>query len=158
MTEEFVDSFALLVEKTKKHLKKHPNMSVSDFANGFLFALLSEMRNETAELRADVDEIYDNIEMPEDPFLDEVEATIVSLGAFVDKLLVRAGYLTKDGFTDAFPAELREEFMALGQQMRGLHERIKDAREEAAEGDEDESDDLDATGEGDAVVAEANNV
>lgn len=138
MTEEFVDQFALLVEKTKKHLKKHPNMNVADFANGFLFALLSEMRNETAELRADVDELYDSVEMPEDPFLDEVEAALVGLGAFVDKVLVRAGYLTKEGFTDAFPSDLREEFAALGQQMRGLHERIKDAREDTDDEEDDE--------------------
>lgn len=158
MTEEFVDQFALLVEKTKKHLKKHPNMNVADFANGFLFALLAEMRNETAELRGDVDEIYDSIEMPEDPFLDEVESVLVSLGAFVDKLLVKAGYLTKEGFTDTFPADLREEFAALGQQMRGVHERIKDAREDTDEEEEEDEADEEAEEDGeDEALAEVSN-
>lgn len=156
MTEEFVDQFAVLVEKTKKHLKKHPNMNVADFANGFLFALLAEMRNETAELRGDVDEIYDNIEMPEDPFLDEVESVLVSLGAFVDKLLVKAGYLTKEGLTDAFPADLREEFATLGQQMRGLHERIKDAREEEDEDEDAEGAEEDDSEEGEALAEVSN--
>ncbi len=126
------DEFAVLLAQTKKHLKKHPNMSVADFANGFLFPLFAASRQETAELRGDLDDMLDRMEIPEEPVLAAAEALILNVDGFFKKMLAQLGWTGPDGFTDQFPSALREEFVTLGQEMLETLEQIKDAQEEYA--------------------------
>jgi hypothetical protein len=148
-----VDNFALLVERTKKTLKKHPNMGVADFVNGFLFPLFAEIRTEIDETRAGVDDLWDYIgEIPEEPLLDEIEQSILGLAGFLDNVLVRAGWLSAGGPTDAFPQDMRDQFIALGKKLAEVQERISQARLLAASDDEDEDED---DGEADESEGEA---
>jgi len=142
MSEEYADAFALLVEQTKKHLKKHPNMSVGDFANGFLFPLFAASREETAELRADIDDVLDRIEIPDSPLLDECEDVIKTTDAFFKRMLAHLGWANAAGFTDAFPLELREDFVGLGGKMLHVLATISEARSaiDTEEEDEEEED------------------
>jgi hypothetical protein len=137
-----VDNFALLVDRTKKTLKKHPNMGVADFVNGFLFPLFSEIRAEIDETRAGVDDLWDYIgEIPEEPLLDEVEQAILGMAGFLDAVLVRSGWLSAGGPTEAFPQDMRDQFIALGKKLAEVQERITQARTLAASEDEDEDED-----------------
>lgn len=138
MTEQYqMDEFSRLVEETKKKLKKHPNMSAADFFNGYLLLLLEEMRNETAEVRGDVDDILDNLDIPENPVLDFSEQTITRLASFVDVALSRAGWINQQGTTEAFPVDLREAFADLGKQVAAAIQRIQEARAALYEQDDD---------------------
>jgi hypothetical protein len=151
-----VDNFALLVERTKKTLKKHPNMGVSDFVNGFLFPLFAEVRAEIDETRAGVDDLWDYIgEIPEEPLLDEIEQSILGLAGFLDTVLVHAGWLSAGGPTDAFPSDMREQFLVLGKKLAEVQERIVQARTLAAAADEDDDSDDEDEDEGDDSEAEA---
>lgn len=146
-----VDNFALLVDRTKKMLKKHPNMGVADFVNGFLFPLFAEVRAEIDETRAGVDDLWDYIgEIPEEPLLDEVEQAILGLAGFLDNVLVRAGWLSAGGPTDAFPQEMRDQFIVLGKKLGEVQERISQARTLAASDDDEEEGESDES-EGDAA-------
>lgn len=145
-----VDNFALLVDRTKKTLKKHPNMGVADFVNGFLFPLFAEIRAEIDETRAGVDDLWDYIgEIPEEPLLDEIEQSILGLAGFLDTVLVRAGWLSAGGPTDAFPQDMREQFIVLGKKLAEVQERISQARLLAASSeDEDDAEEEEDDGEG----------
>jgi hypothetical protein len=141
MTEQYqMDEFSRLVEETKKKLKKHPNMSASDFFNGYLLLLLEEMRNETAEVRGDVDDILDNLDIPENPVLDSSEQTITRLASFVDVVLSRVGWINAQGTTEAFPIDLREAFADLGKQVAAAVARIHEARASMYEQDDEQQD------------------
>lgn len=158
MTEQNdVDNFNVLVERTKKTLKKHPNMNVADFVNGFLFPLFAEIRTEVDETRGAVDDLWDYIgEIPAEPLLDDVEQSILGLAGFLDAVLVRAGWLSAGGPTDAFPQDMREQFLALGKRLADVQDRIVQARSLAAS-DEDEDEDEDEgedEGEGGTSAAE----
>lgn len=145
-----VDNFALLVDRTKKTLKKHPNMGMADFVNGFLFPLFAEIRAEIDETRAGVDDLWDYIgEIPEEPLLDEIEQSILGLAGFLDTVLVRAGWLSAGGPTDAFPQDMREQFIVLGKKLAEVQERISQARLLAASSeDEDDAEEEEDDGEG----------
>ena len=138
------DKFTLLVERTKKTLKKHPNMSVADFVNGFLFPLFAEIRTEVDETRGAVEDLWDYIgEIPAEPLLDDVEQSILGLAGYLDAVLVRAGWLSAGGPTDAFPQDMREQFVALGKRLSDVQDRIAQARTLADAEDEDEDEDED---------------
>lgn len=147
MTEQYqMDEFSRLVEETKKKLKKHPNMSAADFFNGYLLMLLEEMRNETAEVRGDVDDILDNIDIPENPVLDSSEQTITRLASFIDVVLSRVGWINQQGTTEAFPIDLREAFADLGKQTAAAVQRIQEARAALYEQEDDEDAPVDVAG------------
>lgn len=148
------DAFAALVDRTKKTLKKHPNMGVADFVNGFLFPLLDEVRNEIAETQDSVHDLWDYIgEIPEEPLLDEVQQAFLVLAGYLDTVLVRAGWLSASGPTDNFPADMREQFVAIGKRLAEVQERIDNARLLAETGEDEDEDEGD--GEGQEVNAGA---
>lgn len=135
------DNFALLVDRTKKTLKKHPNMSVADFVNGYLFALLDEIRNEVVETQESVGDVWDYIgEIPDEPLLDEIEQRFLALAGFLDTVLVRAGWLSAGGPTDSFPLDMREQFVVLSKKLAETQERMAQARLLAASDEDDEDD------------------
>lgn len=139
-----VDNFSVLVERTKKVLKKHPSMSVGDFVNGYLFALLSEIRTETNETRESLDDLWDYVgEIPEEPVLDQIEQVILALASYLDTVLVRSGWLGAGGPTEAFPTDMKEQFVTLGKKLAEVQQRIAEARSLAEgidEGDAEEDD------------------
>lgn len=143
------DNFALLVDRTKKTLKKHPNMSVADFVNGYLFPLLDEVRNEIGETQESVNDVWDYIgEIPDEPLLDEIEQRFLALAGFLDTVLVRAGWLSAGGPTDSFPLDMREQFVVLSKKLSETQERMSQARLLAESGDDDEDEDEDESAEG----------
>lgn len=148
-TPDNVDNFSVLVERTKKVLKKHPNMSVGDFVNGYLFALLAEIRTEVSDTRDSLEDLWDYIgEIPEEPVLDQIEQVILALASYLDTVLVRAGWLGAGGPTEAFPEDMKEQFVTLGKKLAEVQQRIAETRTMAEgmanaedDGDEDEDDD-----------------
>ena len=154
-TDEQPDAFAILVERTKKVLKKHPNMSVGDFVNGYLFSLLDEVRTETNEAREAVEELWDYIgEIPDEPLLDEIEQTFLALAGFLDLVLIRAGWLGATGPNDSFPADMREQFVVLGKKLAEVQDRIGEVRSLATSGEDDEDEDEEAEADEEAAAAE----
>lgn len=158
VTPDAVDNFSVLVERTKKVLKKHPNMSVGDFVNGYLFALLSEIRTEASETRDSLDDLWDYIgEIPEEPVLDQIEQVILALAGYLDTVLVRSGWLGAGGPTEAFPEDMKEQFVTLGKKLAEVQQSIAEARTlaEGAADEEDEDDSVDVESVDNAAVPEA---
>lgn len=153
-----MDTFAQLVDRTKKTLKKHPNMSIADFVNGYLFPLLDEVRSEVEETQASVEDVWDYIgEIPEEPLLDEIEQRFLALAGFLDLVLVKAGWLSAGGPTDNFPVDMREQFVVLSKKLSETQDRISQARLLAASGEDadDEEDGEDEDVSSSAVGATA---
>jgi hypothetical protein len=135
------DNIDMLLDRTRKQLKKHPNMSVGDFFVGYLVPLIDEMRAETEEIRVGVEELWDYIgELPEEPLLSEVEQMFLMMSGFIDQMLVRAGWLSKTGPTDMFPVDMREQFLTIARKLTDLQERVAKARTLVEDGVEDEDD------------------
>lgn len=136
MTDE-QSMFDLLIEKTKKHLKKHPNTNVADFSNGYLFPILEQMMEMINDLGEDVDTLFENTDVPEKSLIAETSTTLLDLVGFIDIVLVRSGWLSASGPTDAFPPDLRQRFVALQGAVATTVERLR----EASDTDDDEIDD-----------------
>ena len=154
-----IDNFTLLVERTKKTLKKHPKMDVADFVNGFLFPLFAEVRAEVDETRGVVEDLWDYIgDIPAEPLLDDVEQSIFGLAGYLDAVLVRAGWLSAGGPTDAFPQDMREQFVALGKRLSDVQDRIVQARTLVAAEDEDDEDEDEGTPVESAIAASSTEV
>jgi hypothetical protein len=134
MTDE-QSMFDLLIEKTKKHLKKHPNTNVADFSNGYLFPILEQMMEMINDLGEDVDTLFENTDVPEKSLIAETSTTLLDLVGFIDIVLVRSGWLSASGPTDAFPPDLRQRFVALQGAVATTVERLREASD-ADDGDE----------------------
>ena len=164
-TSDSVDNFSVLVERTKKVLKKHPNMSVGDFVNGYLFALLAEIRTEATETRESLDDLWDYVgEIPEEPLLDQIEQVILALASYLDTALVRAGWLGAGGPTELFPEDMKGQFVVLGKKLAEAQQRIGEARllAEGMDSDDnndddnnDDDDDADEAASGEPIPAES---
>ena len=147
-----LDNFSVLVDRTKKVLKKHPNMSVGDFVNGYLFALLSEIRTEANETRESLDDLWDYVgEIPEEPVLDQIEQVILALASYLDTVLVRSGWLGAGGPTEAFPEDMKEQFVTLGKKLAEVQQRIAEARTLSEGMDEEDDEDEDEATETEAL-------
>lgn len=155
------DNFSVLVDRTKKVLKKHPNMSVGDFVNGYLFALLAEIRTESQETSESLEDLWDYIgEIPEEPVLDQIEQVILALASYLDTVLVRSGWLGAAGPTEAFPEDMKAQFIALGKKLGEVQQTIAEARTlaegmaaEDADSDEDEDEEAEDSVEQPALAA-----
>jgi hypothetical protein len=134
MTDE-QSMFDLLIEKTKKHLKKHPNTNVADFSNGYLFPILEQMMEMINDLGEDVDTLFENTDVPERSLIAETSTTLLDLVGFIDIVLVRSGWLSASGPTDAFPPDLRQRFVSLQGAVATTVERLREASD-ADDGDE----------------------
>lgn len=133
------EMFDILIEKTQKYLKKHPNVSVGDFSNGYLFPILQEIVDRVGALEADVDDVLESMEVPEQPFVQEATTTVMDLVGFIDIVLVRAGWLGEGGPTEAFPIDLRQKFTELQGSVVSLTERLRQLAEAGVEDTEETS-------------------
>lgn len=147
---ELPDEFMLLMEKTQKHLKKHPNMSVADFFNNFLSEAFRIIHDDVVSLAEAVDETTDDLEPA---FLDEAKTVMIALGAFVDQVLLKAGWIDEKGYTATFPGELKTQFDAIAGRLKAFNERIDEALEAYDDVDDEDEDDEEAE---DASLVTAN--
>ena len=144
------EMFDILIEKTQKYLKKHPNVSVGDFSNGYLFPILQEIVDRVGALEADVDDVLESMEVPEQPFVQEATTTVMDLVGFIDIVLVRAGWLGEGGPTEAFPIDLRQKFTELQGSVVSLTERLRQLAEAGVEDTEETSTEETSTEETDS--------
>lgn len=144
---------ALLIEKTKKHLKKHPNINSADFANGYLFPIIEQMMETIDDLGSDVDDLFDAVDVPEKSLVEETSTTLLDLVGFIDVVLIRAGWLSTKGPTEAFPVDLQQRFVSLQASVASTVDRL---RQYGDEGDaEQEEDGVEAAAEEDDVEVAA---
>lgn len=144
---------ALLIEKTKKHLKKHPNINSADFANGYLFPIIEQMMEAIDELGSDVDDLFDAVDVPEKSLVDETSATLLDLVGFIDVVLIRAGWLSTKGPTEAFPTDLQQRFISLQASVASTVDRLRQYGDGDEGGVEQEEDEIEAAAEEDDIEA-----
>lgn len=133
--------FDVAIERTKKALSKNPQISAADLFTRFVEPLLGELRSEYSEQLADVMEVVETLELPDEDVVDQAKNLVLLLGNLIDNTFVRAGWVNQQGVTEKMPPDIRQAFQQATAETRAFFERLAEMDAEDDEDDEEEEDD-----------------
>lgn len=145
MTDNEDNVFLQLFEKSQKRLNGIKRIEAKDLALGYIYPLLAEMYRSLQEMGQNTDEnfedVYKALNLSSDYFvLKNASNLITKLGAFIDSVMISAGYLEKTDqglvITTKMPPAIMEQFTALPEELVNTLTAIQEAME--ADGSEDE--------------------
>jgi hypothetical protein len=150
-----------IIAKAKKQLKDASSLEARDLALRTMIPLFEAMQKQIEDMVSNVDanfsDLYATLNLSsEDVFLDNTQNLVMELNAFIDAILLAAGFLKPHpeslGFlpTEKLPPEIQEKLQDLankGQVWFAQLEAIRDAIDDDDDEDDDDDDFDDEDGE-----------